>query len=82
MLAACDTFRSGAVEQLKTHAARLDVPVYEKGYNKDAASIALDAVKFAGQKCYMIACIFAQNVVVGCAPNFCRAGRRKCILHG
>jgi len=30
LLAACDTFRSGAVEQLKTHAARLDVPVYEK----------------------------------------------------
>jgi len=47
LLAACDTFRSGAVEQLKTHAARLDVPVYEKGYNKDAASIAMDAVKHA-----------------------------------
>lgn len=30
LLAACDTFRSGAVEQIKTHAARLDVPVYEK----------------------------------------------------
>mmetsp|Transcript_37765 Transcript_37765/g.89345 ORF Transcript_37765/g.89345 Transcript_37765/m.89345 type:complete len:591 (+) Transcript_37765:168-1940(+) len=50
MLAACDTFRSGAVEQLKTHAARLDVPVYERGYNKDAASIAMDAVKDAASK--------------------------------
>ena len=49
MLAACNTFRSGAVEQLKTHASRLDVPVFEKGYNKDAASIALDAVKYAAQ---------------------------------
>mmetsp|Transcript_78161 Transcript_78161/g.210376 ORF Transcript_78161/g.210376 Transcript_78161/m.210376 type:complete len:511 (+) Transcript_78161:357-1889(+) len=49
LLAACDTFRSGAVEQLKTHAARLDVPVYEKGYNKDAASIAMDSVKYAAQ---------------------------------
>eukprot|EP00960_Hanusia_phi_P050698 760363-Hanusia_phi.AAC.2 len=52
LLAACDTFRSGAVEQLKTHAARLErpqVPVFEKGYNKDAASIAMDAVKYAGQ---------------------------------
>ena len=49
MLAACDTFRSGAVEQLKTHASRLDVPVFEKGYNKDAAAIALDAVKHAEQ---------------------------------
>jgi signal recognition particle receptor subunit alpha len=25
MIAACDTFRSGAVEQLKTHCARLQV---------------------------------------------------------
>lgn len=82
MLAACDTFRSGAVEQLKTHAARLDVPVYEKGYNKDAASIALDAVKFAGQKCFRIVCILVQNVVVGCASIFCSAGRRKCVLRG
>lgn len=49
MLAACDTFRSGAVEQLKTHASRLDVPVFEKGYNKDAASVALEAVKYASQ---------------------------------
>lgn len=31
MIAACDTFRSGAVEQLKTHCARLDVPLYERG---------------------------------------------------
>jgi len=52
MLAACDTFRSGAVEQLKTHAARLDVPVFEKGYNKDAAAIAMDAVKHASQEGY------------------------------
>ena len=28
MLAACDNFRSGAVEQLQTHAACLDVPCY------------------------------------------------------
>jgi len=52
LLAACDTFRSGAVEQLKTHAARLDVPVFEKGYNKDAAAIAMDAVKHASQEGY------------------------------
>jgi signal recognition particle GTPase len=31
MIAACDTFRSGAVEQLKTHCGRLGVPLYERG---------------------------------------------------
>lgn len=45
MMAACDTFRSGAVEQLKTHARRLKVEVYEKGYQSDATSIACDAIK-------------------------------------
>ena len=57
MLAACDTFRSGAVEQLKTHAARLDVPVFEKGYNKDAAAIALDAVYYAKQTAFDVVLI-------------------------
>ena len=38
--------------QLKTHASRLDVPVFEKGYNKDAASIALEAVKYAKQTAF------------------------------
>jgi signal recognition particle receptor subunit alpha len=46
MLAACDTFRSGAVEQLKTHAKRLNVDVYEKGYRSDPTSIASDALKY------------------------------------
>lgn len=40
MLAACDNFRSGAVEQLATHARCLDVPLYEKGYKDDPANIA------------------------------------------
>jgi len=47
MLAACDTFRSGAVEQLKTHARRLKVEVYEKGYRSDPTGIAADALKHA-----------------------------------
>ncbi|EGG13643.1 signal recognition particle receptor alpha subunit [Cavenderia fasciculata] len=49
MLAACDTFRSGAIEQLGTHAARLDVELFERGYGKDAASIAGDAIEYARQ---------------------------------
>lgn len=33
-IAACDTFRSGAVEQLRSHARCLDVPLFERGYLK------------------------------------------------
>lgn len=47
MIAACDTFRSGAVEQLKTHCARLQVPLYERGYEKDPAKVAFEASKAA-----------------------------------
>jgi len=46
-IAACDTFRAGAVEQLKTHCARLQVPLYERGYEKDPAKVAFEAVKQA-----------------------------------
>ena len=48
-IAACDTFRAGAVEQLRTHVQRLagtfpDVKLYEKGYEKDPAGVASDAI--------------------------------------
>jgi len=57
MIAACDTFRSGAVEQLRTHMQRLKalhpnapgdttekVILYDKGYGKDAAAVAMEAI--------------------------------------
>jgi len=47
LLAACDTFRSGAVEQLKVHAKRLRIDIYEKGYGKDDTGVAQDAIKYA-----------------------------------
>ncbi len=47
IIAACDTFRSGAVEQLRVHSRRLGVPVFERGYGKDAAAIAAEAIAFA-----------------------------------
>uniref|UniRef100_A0A0D9WQA5 SRP54-type proteins GTP-binding domain-containing protein n=1 Tax=Leersia perrieri TaxID=77586 RepID=A0A0D9WQA5_9ORYZ len=47
MLAACDTFRSGAVEQLRTHARRLQIPIFEKGYEKDPAVVAKEAIQEA-----------------------------------
>ncbi|KAH0559434.1 hypothetical protein GP486_004054 [Trichoglossum hirsutum] len=58
LIAACDTFRSGAVEQLRVHARNLKelgereggfIELYEKGYGKDAANIAKDAVSYAAQ---------------------------------
>mmetsp|Transcript_8692 Transcript_8692/g.36228 ORF Transcript_8692/g.36228 Transcript_8692/m.36228 type:complete len:649 (+) Transcript_8692:177-2123(+) len=46
-IAACDTFRSGAVEQLKIHCDRLGVSLFEQGYGKDASHIAAAAIKQA-----------------------------------
>jgi len=47
LIAACDTFRSGAVEQLKVHARCLEVDLYDKGYHKDPAAVAREAIKDA-----------------------------------
>ncbi|KAK3437873.1 hypothetical protein EUGRSUZ_C02497 [Eucalyptus grandis] len=49
MMAACDTFRSGAVEQLRTHARRLQIPIFEKGYEKDPAIVAKEAIQEAAR---------------------------------
>jgi signal recognition particle receptor subunit alpha len=50
LLAACDTFRSGAVEQLNVHAKCLGVPLYHKGYAKDPAAVAKAAILHATQQ--------------------------------
>jgi hypothetical protein len=59
LIAAGDTFRSGAVEQLAVHVRNLSeltareggkVELYQKGYGKDAAAVAKDAVAFAAQE--------------------------------
>lgn len=56
LIAAGDTFRSGAVEQLAVHVRNLKeltareggkVELYQKGYGKDAATVAKDAVTHA-----------------------------------
>ncbi|GJP54634.1 hypothetical protein CLOM_g13697 [Closterium sp. NIES-68] len=47
MVAACDTFRAGAVEQLRTHARRLQIPLFERGYEKDPAAVAKEAIREA-----------------------------------
>ncbi|PFH50054.1 hypothetical protein AMATHDRAFT_177726 [Amanita thiersii Skay4041] len=62
LIAACDTFRSGAVEQLRVHVRNLSmlgvngaadskgrVELFERGYGKDAAGIAKEAIAYATQ---------------------------------
>jgi len=50
MLAAGDTFRAAAVEQLKTWGDRNDVPVIAQGTGADSASVIYDAVQSAQAK--------------------------------
>lgn len=47
MLAAGDTFRAAAVEQLKTWGDRIQVPVISQGQDADAASVIFDALQAA-----------------------------------
>jgi fused signal recognition particle receptor len=47
MLAAGDTFRAAAVEQLQTWGDRLEVPVIKQGQGADSASVIFDALQSA-----------------------------------
>lgn len=66
LIAAGDTFRSGAVEQLAVHVRNLkemtsreggEVELYQKGYGKDAATVARDAVQYAAQQGFNVVLI-------------------------
>lgn len=52
LIAACDNFRSGAVEQLKTHCRALNVDLFEKGYKDDPAYICKEAIEEAKKSNY------------------------------
>lgn len=52
MIAGCDNFRSGAIEQLQTHCNCLDLPLYQKGYKDDPAIIAREAMQECKSKQY------------------------------
>lgn len=77
LIAACDTFRAGAVEQLRTHQRRLNslhppekhggrpvVQLYEKGYGKDAAGIAMEAIAYGKKKKKKIYCGISKGLLV------------------
>ena len=66
LIAAADTFRSGAVEQLAVHVRNLKeltareggtVDIYQKGYGKDAAAVAKDAVAHGAAEGYDVVLI-------------------------
>lgn len=70
LIAACDTFRAGAVEQLRTHMHHLNalhpaekhngqvmVQLFEQGYGKDAAEIARHAIEFARKNAFDVVLI-------------------------
>ncbi len=50
ILAASDTFRAASIEQLETHANRLNVKMVKHNYGSDPAAVAFDAVKAAEAK--------------------------------
>ncbi len=52
LLVACDVYRPAAIEQLKLLGNQIDVPVYSEEDNKDAVSIAKNALKYAEQNNY------------------------------
>ncbi|KAJ2032515.1 hypothetical protein IWW57_000182 [Coemansia sp. S610] len=65
LIAACDTFRSGAVEQLRVHVRNLralsesnqNVEIFERGYGKDSATIARDAIAFGAANAFDVVLI-------------------------
>jgi len=47
VVAASDTFRAGAIEQLKEHTNRLNLKLVAQNYGSDPAAVARDAVLYA-----------------------------------
>jgi len=47
VIAAADTFRAGAIEQLREHANRLNLKIIAQNYESDPAAVARDAVLYA-----------------------------------
>ncbi len=47
VLAAADTFRAAAIDQLKKHGEKLEIKVIANEYGSDPASVAFDAIQYA-----------------------------------
>ncbi len=55
VVAAADTYRAGAIEQLKEHTKRLNLKLVAQNYGSDPAAVAKDAVLYA--KSHKIDCV-------------------------
>ncbi|KAL9080334.1 MAG: hypothetical protein Q9157_000862 [Trypethelium eluteriae] len=98
LIAAADTFRSGAVEQLRVHAANLrelsrreggEIELYERGYGKDAADVARDAVAYAARGAWDVVLVDTAGRrhndarLMGGLEKFARLARPdKCLMVG
>lgn len=54
LLAACDTFRPAAIEQLKTLGEQIGVPVYSEEGQSDPVKVACNAIAFAKKDGYSV----------------------------
>lgn len=59
VIAAADTYRAGAIEQLSEHAKRLNLKIIAQNYGSDPAAVARDAVLYA--KAHKIDCILVDT---------------------
>ena len=50
VMAACDTFRAGAIEQLNIHANKLGCKIVKQAHDADPAAVAYDAIEHAKSK--------------------------------
>ncbi|OHT10497.1 SRP54-type protein [Tritrichomonas foetus] len=60
LITACDTYRSGAVDQLGVHAKRLDIDLFQKGKSgekRDPTPVAKDSIAFAKENHYDVVLI-------------------------
>ncbi len=57
VIAATDTFRAGAQEQLKFHSEKLGLPFIGGKYGADPASVGYDAIKYAEARGYCVVLI-------------------------
>ena len=55
VIAAADTYRAGAIEQISEHAKRLNIKIIAQNYGSDPAAVARDAVLYA--KSHKLDCV-------------------------
>lgn len=79
LVIACDTFRAGAIEQLRTHIHALKsiheanggtskVDLFEKGYGKDSTGIAMEGIRFAANSGYNVCLVDTAGRMQGNEP--------------